>query len=363
MRVSSFGTSAVVSFLLVVVGACGGSTSDSADAAPPFSTGELDGVSEVTEAVGGNLAESAPMTVVVAIEGGGLASFVSNEAGELEPSATALADETVTGLAVAQLENDGPSSIVALTAGGTLYALDGTDLGVRWSADGFGLTTNGDIVPGDMDGDGDDDIAAYAANNTEVVLIETGASQWTVRGAIPLFPGIASAAAGDLGGNKHAEYLLIGDYGIIEVLTDGDFNYGDIRMPSFTPSAQGVFGDFTRDGNRDVAVSTGDEVELWRGDGVANLTLVDSLALGSAAIQHMVALPGGAGGRLAVVLEDGSLHAVTIDGQGSLSRGADEYAASGAAFRILAGDLDGDGATDVVVVTADGKTFTWRDPQ
>jgi len=359
--------------VLTGCGSAGGTASATPDAganpdlapASRITSASLPGAGGVVAAVGGNLEPSGPLRVVVALDGSGLRSFTASAAGTFLPAATALPGATVTGLALARLDDTGKRRVVAFTSDRTLFALDGESLKTLWSVALPGMSSAGPVVPGDQDGDGDDDVAVFSGDISQLISVETAAADWTIRDHVRLPTDILGVAAGDLGGNKADEYLFMGVGGLVEAVTIGGFNYVDDRPLSGSPHARAAFADFDGDGKGDVAIASLDQVELWTGDGGTRIALASSVAPGSAELRDLVAVPG-AGPRpgVATVDADGRVGLLLVQSDGTMSAGADQFTTSDRALRLVLGNLDpGAASPAIVVVGTDGACRVWRDPR
>jgi len=358
-----------------LLGGCSpaGGTADSSDAgasadlapAPRMTAATLSGASAIVGAVGGNLEPGGPLRLVVALDGSGLSSFTASAAGTFQHAATALPGATVTGLGLAHLDDSGKRRVVAFTTDRMLFALDGESLQTLWSVALPGMSSAGPVVPGDQDGDGDDDVAVFSGDISQLISVETAAAGWTVRDHVQLPTDILGVAAGDLGGNKADEYLFMGVGGLVEAVTIGGFNYVDDRPLSGSSHARAAFADFDGDGKGDVAITSLDQVELWTGDGTTRIAMASSFAPGSAELRDLVAVPG-AGSRPAVatVDADGRVSLLLVQGDGTMTAGADHFVTSDRALRLVLGKLEAGAASPaVVVVASDGACQVWRDPR
>ncbi len=172
-------------------------------------------------------------------------------------------------------------------------------------------------------------------------------------------------AAGDFNGDRLADIVAVGAGVLYFFPGDGAGGFGSPVRTSGTAPGQApvrlAVGDFNGDGKPDVAISPqttiGGSVTIWlgRGDG----TFQQGATVGGAS-NSIVAADFNGDGYADLAIGHGPTPAVSV----LLSRGdgtfeaAIEYAVSGDSGTVLltAADLDGDGATDLVAVTAVGAT-------
>jgi hypothetical protein len=160
--------------------------------------------------------------------------------------------------------------------------------------------------------------------------------------------------AGPLGGNARDEILFLGG-GFVEVVSVGDFDFSDVRFLGASPTAAAAFADFDGDGDGDAMVGTGSGLERWDGDGTTTIAIGDSVSLSG--VVDVATVDRGDGPSVVALLSGGTLQVV----DGALALG-DEASSGSSANRVFGGDVDGDGADDVLAVGDDGSAWVWITP-
>jgi FG-GAP-like repeat len=223
-----------------------------------------------------------------------------------------------------------------------------------------------DIVAGDLDGDGDPDVlVANDASNDMARLLNTGGSL-QADGTVPAPAGPVGLALTDLNADGVLDLAVISR---LEATVSVSFGLGDGTFDEFTAYATGlvpsdlVAADLTGDGLADLAVSCllDDSVSVLINDGDGGFGAAESLAVGVLPTSLVCA----------DINEDGFLDLVTVDagsvdepgrtlslllgnGEGGF---ADAQLLSGieSLWTVAAGDLDDDGHVDLAVGALDGR--------
>jgi hypothetical protein len=187
-------------------------------------------------------------------------------------------DEGMTGLCSADFDGDGRADVAAAGASGDLHLApgraDGTIGPARRTAAGLGP---GALTAADMDRDGAVDIACILENDAPGVLWNEGGASFTKLEGLSATGGARSVATGDLDGDGDLDMAVFGPMRIVVFLQTGRRTFvstGDAGSSGLTAL---ISADFDGDGLDDLItahavqpVSPANGVELHRswGDGV-----------------------------------------------------------------------------------------------
>jgi len=312
---------------------------------------------------GGDLDGDGRMDVALARNTGGVLVFYAARCGGLTPGPTGLDAVQATGLAVADVDGTGVHSLVALGTDHVLYALAGTDLTMRWSATVPTAGPTGRIVAAKLDGDADQDVAAFDQMLGYLALVDDSAMAWTPVAPAPLPAAMLYASAGDLGDGPRDELLLTGSGGFYELVSTGDLAYTDMRTVNAGAHGPAAVADFDGSGTPDVLVVSDGMLLRYSGDGATNLAYVETFDVPTAnsGIDLVPMERDGAPPAEAALLQNGGGMFVVSAAGGALGV-VTQAMANASARRIFAGDLDGDGRDDVVALGLDGVATIWRTP-
>lgn len=196
------------------------------------------------------------------------------------------------------------------------------------------------MVSFDFDGDGDDELAAMAADQTMVVLRAIDAEAGSRRATELVTDGLL-AASGDVDGDCRLDLVAAAGAGALVVVGDGGRS-----LPPIGPGALGAaIGSVRRSGERGVVLvgASGIDLVTFPGSGAAIAHLADG-------VRSYVATGRLDGDDLADILASGPTGTVLFLG-GTTPRPVstlpvDVAAGSGP---VALGDVDGDGRADVIV--------------
>ncbi len=311
----------------------------------------------VSLAKGADLDGDGKMELVVAWQNGGVAALAANACGGFELVGEIPAIQP-TGLDAGSIDGAAGDDVITFEGSMMLSAWGGTDLHALWSGELAGLSSAGNVLAVQMDGDGDHDVAAFEPSNGKLLRVENTGSGWTVKVTVSLPPGIKRVAAGDLGSGPRDELLFLGG-GLVEVVSVADFDFSDVRPLSSQQSFDAAFGDFNADGSPDAAIATMAGATLWQGDGATKLTssTVAMLPAKSAALATHDR-SGDGSPEIVALGSDGTLRVLANT---TLAAG-EEMVAGADAFALAIGDVNGDGREDIVAVGSEGNLYVWLTP-
>ena len=254
-------------------------------------------------------------------------------------------------------DGDGATDLLVSTPGrNTVTLVRGVPKGtVRVST----LDASGDAVPvvGDFDADGDDDVLFYLAGVTTLPLAEWNGAGGAIVTNLTLTGGPFRPVAGDVDGDLRADVLWYGPGATADVLwtSQGGRRFGS-RSVTMAGDHQPVTADLDGDQRTDVVwrTATGGSTVVWLGGSTFTPTTVD---VGPAVRSEFGDLDG-----------DGADDVITVSGDAvatvwSRLPGAGwsprrEAVADGAAPLLL--DLDGDGRTEILWWVDGGDAGLWR---
>jgi LruC domain-containing protein/fimbrial isopeptide formation D2 family protein/uncharacterized repeat protein (TIGR01451 family) len=270
---------------------------------------------------------------------------------------------------VADVDNDGDLEVVigAFLNDIAVLGPDGSQERLINPIPGSTVQSQASVTLADLDGDDDleilrgyDDGALYLMHHDGSAF---GATGWVDFGAVSLK---SSAAVADVAGSTAPELIVLtGDMQLrvvdlngapisgFPVALGGTADLGN----SFSILPSPVVADLDGDGSPEIVQSNADG-DLWIVDATGSTLSGWPVALGST----VLASPAGwdldaDGGNLEIVVatDDGAVAALNLDGseRWSAQRG------QGGPSSPAAGDLDGDGAPDIVVGSMDGKIYAF----
>ena len=315
----------------------------------------------VREAFGGDLNADGHMDLV--IEGDtGVTAFLASSCGAPGRPMTALSGTTLTGVAGANLDGKGGLDVATFDGQFDLQALSGDELDPLWSSTMKGLASAGPIIAAQLHVGPLQDIVAFDAKLANLLRVANTGSGWSVKDVVTLPAGISRVEAGNLEGVGRDVILFMGD-GLVEVVSTADYNYNtDVRLLLESGDTTAVaFGDFSGDGKPDLAVADGSTVELWKGNGSGTVTLGPKLSLPNRVVD-LAAVDRTGTGPLEIAAVDDEGVITVIDGSGGSLVASGTASTDSHALRLAAGDLDGDGKQDLVVLTTDGLAYEWITP-
>jgi hypothetical protein len=275
---------------------------------------------------------------------------------------------TYSALGVALGDLDGDGDLDAFVAqfyeqGNQVWLNDGTGT-LADSGQALGSNDSNEVALGDLDGDGDLDAAVANQIDQNRVWFNDGTGTFTDGGQDLGASETAGVALGDLDGDGDLDIVFVNRYSAASHVwrNDGTGTFTDWQtFGSGHNSYDVALGDLDGDGHLDAFVANSQQANhVWLNDGTG--TLADSQSLGDATrYSHSVAL-GDLNG-------DGDLDAFIADSNGAdrvwTNNGSGVFSDSGqslgstASYGLGIGDLDGDGDLDAVTADTSGDGAVW----
>jgi hypothetical protein len=238
--------------------------------------------------------------------------------------------------------------------GGTGNFVEKTRIGVGSSPTGISF--------GDIDGDGDLDIAvANLTSNNVSILANNGSGNFTLKGNVNVGSFPLGISLGDIDRDGDIDIAVANNHsGNVSILVnDGSGNFileGNVGVGSYP---QGLsFGDMDGDGDLDIAVTNyySNNVSILINDGSGNFTLKENVGVGSYPRGISFGDIDGDGDLDITVANNysGNVSILVNDGSGNFTLKGNVDVGSNP-LGISFGDIDGDGDLDIAV-TNDGSS-------
>ncbi len=276
---------------------------------------------------------------------------------------------TPRGIAMGDLDADGDVDVALANAGSDNVSVlwnDGRAVFAAGGIFGSGGTVPVAIAAGDLDGDGDVDlVVSNSTSNNLGVLLNTGGGGFAAAVTYATGVGPGQLRLGDIDGDLDLDVVVVNNGAASISVLRGNGN-GTFAAAVHLPAGVGVslkeldLGDIDGDGDLDVVVAVDAEgnVEVMRnlGGGVLDASVV--YAVGASATSVAIGDFDGDGRRDLAVTDPATKGLVLLRNTGNADPAA--FAAAGTTVVLIntsdlqAGDIDGDGDLDLVTLSPNG---------
>jgi hypothetical protein len=292
---------------------------------------------------------SSELGVVYGNGNGGAKALATFEAANENPVMTCI-----------DVDADGALDVVSATQlASAISVVFGDGVGGFATATGLPAFGSTDILPGDVDLDGDIDLVALRASGVATPLLNDGEGGYTAGPESPLAHSPATGALCDVDGDGVPDLLGASSLGFLTIqIGNGSGAFGPATsVPNGSYPAALAAGDVDGDGDADVVIGNSAAVantaQLFRNDGSGHFSGPEALPSGTRAVAlHLVDVDGDSDLDLAYVNRLGSAASMVSvmrnDGTGVFAAPVSQVLAD--ASELDAGDLDGDGDRDLAVL-------------
>lgn len=268
------------------------------------------------------------------------------------------------GVTLADLDGDGAGEVIAASRDDSVRAFTGA--GVAFA--GWPRATGGDVsatpAVGDLSGDGDLEIVVGSEDGMLWAWEHTGTvvAGWPVALGAPVE---ATAALADLDGDGTLEAIVAAGTQIHVIGVSGSEKVGFPAGLSGSAGARGAaVGDLDGDGALEIVQATSTTLHAFRANGAAFSGGWPKASAGTTSSLRrapiLVDLDGDTDLEVVVGGGAGSGSVEAYHGDGSVVAGWPKATSAECGGAIAAGDLDGDGAPEVVAVAANGQAHAWH---
>ncbi len=275
----------------------------------------------------------------------------------------ALSGGMAAGATLADLDGDGASEVIVASRDDSVHVFTGA--GADFA--GWPRGTGGDVTAtpavGDLSGDGDLEIVVGSADGNLWAWEHNGAvvAGWPVALGAAVE---ATAALADLDGDGALEAVVAGGSQLHVIGAAGAEKAGFPVAVAGSVGARGVaVGDLDGDGAVEIVQATSSTLHAFRANGAAQPGWPKASAGATSSLRRAPILADLDGDSdLEVVIGGGSGGGVVeaYHGDGAAVAGWPKATSAECGGAIAAGDLDADGAPEVVAVAANGQVHAWR---
>jgi len=224
------------------------------------------------------------------------------------------------------------------------------------------------VVAGDLDGDGDIDLAGcwgpYGGSGTVSVFLNNGAGVFTAGGSFTAGPNPGGLAIGDLDGDGDLDIAKSNGFsgGVTLLFNNGNATFAPaVRVNGPRGTADVTLGDMDGDGDLDIVTANGDNnytptVTILRNNGLGSFSNQSDLQAGGLAAGVTTGDVDGDGDLDIVAAIDGGPYSpdrrvsvLQLNGNNVVRK---SYDVQRGPYTVATGDLDGDGDLDIVSANA-----------
>ncbi len=292
----------------------------------------------------------------------GAVTVLLNRKGTLSSRRAYAAGERPSGVVATDLDGDGKPDLIVANGVTTVSVKVNQGNGLFTEAKYAAGRSTHAVAVGDLDGDGDPDVvvvnrdgeSTINGKNVINVLLNKGGAKFAANVEYAVNPFPVSAAIGDLDGDGDRDLAVVHETSLSVLLNNGNGTFAP-KVDYATSGASSSVSIIDIDGDGDLdALVGGDGVDSFRNEGDGSFSAKVRYAVGSFATSLNVGDFNGDGRLDIAVTTNDSVGVLVNHGDGTFAAPV-HYAANSTPSEITSGDLNGDGRPDLVVANrADG---------